>query len=131
MNEIDYSIIIPVYYNEGSIKKTYQLINDKVISKNINLNCEIIFVDDGSKDNSLRDILDLKKSHPELIKVIKFTRNFGQLSALLAGYKHAVGKCVINMAADLQDPPVLINEMLNYHFNHKPVRNITERPCIQ
>lgn len=119
MKEIDYSVIIPVYYNEGLIEKTFYAIKDKVITKNIDLNCEMIFIDDGSKDNSFKEILDLKEKYPDLIKVIKFTRNFGQVSAIIAGYKHAKGKCLINIAADLQDPPELINEMLDYHFRDK------------
>jgi len=116
MKEIDYSIIIPVYYNEGSIEKTFNILKEKVISKNKELNCELIFIDDGSKDNSFNEISALKEKYPDLIKVIKFTRNFGQVSAIYAGYQYAKGKCVINISADLQDPPELINEMINYHF---------------
>ncbi len=119
MKEIDYSIIIPVYYNEGTIEKTFNLLNERVISKNKNLNCELIFVDDGSKDNSFNEILELKEKHPNLIKAIKLTRNFGQASAMNAGYHHAKGKCMINISADLQDPPELINKMIQYHFTDK------------
>lgn len=116
MTEIDYSIIIPVYYNEGSIEKTFNIVNEKVISKNKELNCELIFIDDGSKDNSFNEIAALKEKYTDLIKVIKFTRNFGQVSAIYAGYQYARGKCLINISADLQDPPELINEMLSYHL---------------
>ena len=119
MKEIDYSIIIPVYYNEGSIEKTFNILKEKVISKNKELNCELIFIDDGSKDNSFNEISDLKEKYPDLIKVIKFTRNFGQVSAIYAGYQYAKGKCLINIAADLQDPPELINEMINYHLRDR------------
>jgi dolichol-phosphate mannosyltransferase len=115
MKQIDYSIIIPVYYNEGSIEKTFDILNKSVISKNTGLSCEIIFIDDGSKDNSLNEILRLKEKHPDLVKVIKFTRNFGQVQAIYAGYKYAQGRCLINISADLQDPPELINEMINCH----------------
>lgn len=116
MKQIDYSIIIPVYYNEGSIEKTFDILNKNVISKNTGLSCEIIFVDDGSKDNSLKEILELKEKHPALVKVIKFTRNFGQVPAIYAGYHFASGRCLINIAADLQDPPELINQMIDCHF---------------
>lgn len=119
MKEIDYSIIIPVYYNEGSIEKTFNLLKEKVISINKDLNCELIFVDDGSQDNSFKEILDLKDKYPDLIKAIKFTRNFGQVSAIYAGYQYAKGKCMINISADLQDPPELINEMIHYHLQDK------------
>ena len=116
MKQIDYSIIIPVYCNEGSIEKTFHIINEKVILRNTSLTCELIFVDDGSGDNSLKEILALKEKHPDLIKVIKFTRNFGQVSAIYAGYQYAQGRCLINISADLQDPPELINKMIDYHF---------------
>lgn len=119
MSEIDYSIIIPVYYNEGLIKKTFYALQEEVISKHKELTCELIFIDDGSKDNSLNEILSLKEKYPTLIKVIKFTRNFGQVHAIYAGYRHAKGKCLINISADLQDPPELINDMINYHFRDK------------
>ena len=116
MQKVDYSIIIPVYYNEGSIEKTFNALYEKVISANKDLTCELIFIDDGSKDNSFNEILKLKETHPDLVKIIKFTRNFGQVSAIAAGYQYAEGECLINISADLQDPPELINEMLNYYF---------------
>jgi dolichol-phosphate mannosyltransferase len=119
MKKIDYSIIIPVYYNEGSIEKTFNILKEKVISKNKELNCELIFIDDGSKDNSCNEILALKEKHPDLVKAIKFTRNFGQVSAIYAGYRYAKGKCLINISADLQDPPDLINRMITYHFKNE------------
>jgi glycosyltransferase involved in cell wall biosynthesis len=115
-NLIDYSIIVPVYFNEGSIVKTIDLINNTVIARNSLLIPEIIIVDDGSLDNSFKEIMLAKEQHNELLKVIKLTRNFGQLSAILAGYSIARGKCIINISADLQDPPELINQMLDAYF---------------
>ena len=117
MKEVDYSIIIPVYYNEGSIEKTFEILKEKVLSQNKELTCEVIFIDDGSKDNSFNEILNIKEKHPQLIKAIKFTRNFGQVAAIYAGYQYARGKCLVNISADLQDPPELINQMLDSHFN--------------
>ncbi len=114
---IDYSIIIPVYYNEGSLTKTVDILQQEVIAQNTNRSCEIIFIDDGSGDNSFQELLGLWQSNPDLIKVIKLSRNFGQLQAIMAGFKHASGKCIINISADLQDPPELINEMIHYHFH--------------
>ena len=118
-SEIDCSILIPVYCNELNINPTFDKIQEVVLKKNPNLKFEIVFVDDGSIDNSLKTLLDLKNKHNDLIKVIKFTRNFGQVNALYAGYFHAKGKCVVNISADLQDPPELINEMLNYYFKEE------------
>jgi dolichol-phosphate mannosyltransferase len=119
MKEIDYSIVIPVYYNEGLIEKTFNDLKEKVFSKNRELNCELIFVDDGSGDGSLNELLQLRKEYPGIVKVIKFTRNFGQLNAIYAGYKYAKGKCIITMSADGQDPADLINDMLKAHYDEK------------
>lgn len=113
---VDYSIVIPVYYNEGSLKKTFRLLRERVIEKNRDRTCEVIFVDDGSGDNSLQELLEIKEENPEVVKVIKFTRNFGQYFAKLAGHKAARGKCIVSISADLQDPPELINQMLRYFF---------------
>ena len=112
----DYSIVIPVYYNEGCLVKTMQSIRDEVISKNPELACEVIFVDDGSGDGSLDELLSIRKMYPETVKVIKLTRNFGQASAILAGYSQVRGKCVVTMSADGQDPADLINDMLHAYF---------------
>ena len=109
-NNIDYSIIIPVYFNEGSLALTFQNIKEKVINTNKDKSCEVIFIDDGSGDNSLNELFSLKKEYPNIIKIIKFTRNFGQPSAVLAGFKFAKGNYLIHISADLQDPPELINE---------------------
>lgn len=116
-HEVDYSIIIPVYFNEGCLQTTFTTIKQQVIDQNPGRRAELIFVDDGSRDNSLTELLELQHSNPELVKVIKFTRNFGQVQAILAGFRLAGGKCVINISADLQDPPELINEMLALHFD--------------
>ncbi len=118
-SEISCSIVIPVFCNELNIEPTFNKINDVVIKKNPHLKFEIIFVDDGSYDNSLEKLIELKKSHEGLVKIIKFTRNFGQVNAIYAGYSRAKGKCIVNISADLQDSPELINEMFKYHFEEK------------
>ena len=126
-NSVDYSIIIPVYFNEGSLKETFQKIKETVMDKNPELFGEIIFIDDGSGDDSLKELLEVREENPTLVKVIKFTRNFGQPSARLAGYQHAAGKCFIHITADLQDPPELINSMLHAHFKENYEIVIGER----
>ena len=85
---------------------------------------EIIFVDDGSSDDSYNQLRLLKKQHSDInCTIIKLTRNFGQGPAIFAGYQYAKGDCVLNLAADLQDPVDIINEMLKYYFeeNYKVV----------
>lgn len=113
---MDYSIIIPVYYNEGCLKPLMQSLTDVVFQKNPRYRGEIIFVDDGSGDNSLEELRQIQKDSTISTTVIQLTRNFGQASALLAGYRHAKGKCVITMSADGQEPPEVVNEMLRAFF---------------
>ena len=113
---VDYSIIIPVYQNEGSLNDVFHKLKDNVIDKNPQYSCEIIFIDDGSTDNSFQVLNNLYENYPELIVIVKLTRNFGTYPAIIAGYEKARGDCLINISADLQDPPALINEMLNSYF---------------
>ena len=115
----DFSIVIPVYQNEGSLNETFRSLKENVIDKNPQYSAEVIFVDDGSTDGSLACLMALKESYPELIVIMKLTRNFGTYPAIIAGYEKAVGKCVINVSADLQDPPELIHKMLQAHFINK------------
>jgi glycosyltransferase involved in cell wall biosynthesis len=105
------SIVIAVYHNEGAITKTYEKIDSVFESALIHDEYEIVFVDDGSKDGSLKEILNLREQDSR-IKVITFTRNFGQMAAMLAGFKEATGDAVINISADLQDPVELIPQMV-------------------
>ena len=112
----DYSIVIPVYFNEGCLEGTMKSIKEKVVAENPHLTYEVIFIDDGSGDNSLEEMLRVHRGNPQTVKVIKLTRNFGQVNALLAGFAHARGKCIIALSADGQDPPSLISEMLKAHF---------------
>lgn len=112
----DISIVIPVYYNAGTIALTFDKIYSSVIQQNPDLVFEVIFVDDGSKDDSLEEIMKKKGSFPKLIKIIKLTRNFGQPQAFQAGYSLSKGKCIVNISADLQDDPMLINKMIQAYF---------------
>jgi dolichol-phosphate mannosyltransferase len=105
------SFVVPVYHNEGAISKTHEKIKS-VFAKNLtHCEYEIVFVDDGSKDGSLNEILSLREGDPR-VKAITFTRNFGQMAAMLAGFKEATGDAIINISADLQDPVELIPQMV-------------------
>src|SRR5471030_126414 len=105
MDNIGYSIVIPVYNNEGCLVALMRSLNQGVFEANPNYRGEIIFVDDGSEDGSLQELRSIQTEFPVLMTIIKLTRNFGQAGALLAGYEQAKGKCVITMSADGQEPP--------------------------
>jgi dolichol-phosphate mannosyltransferase len=106
------SFVVAVYHNEGAISKTHEKIQSVFASDLPQHEYEIVFVDDGSKDGSLKEILNLREQDSR-VKVITFTRNFGQMAAMLAGFKEATGDAVINISADLQDPVELIPPMVN------------------
>ena len=109
------SIVIPVYQNEHTLGDLYKEIQETVINRNSDRKIEVIFVDDGSTDNSLKTLYKLKQQfHNDRIKIITLTRNFGQVPAIHAGYELSEGEYIVNISADLQDPPELINEMIQF-----------------
>ena len=114
---VNYSIVIPVYQNEGSLNDFFYKLKENVIDKNLKYSCEVIFIDDGSTDKSFEVLSELHNKYPELIVIVKLTRNFGTYPAIIAGYEKARGDCIINISADLQDPPELINQMLSSYFD--------------
>ncbi|UFT98882.1 glycosyltransferase family 2 protein [Radiobacillus kanasensis] len=103
------SIIVPCYEEEKVLKKFYN-ITTEILTQN-NYNYEIIFVNDGSKDNTKNIIKDLS-SNDKKVKFASFSRNFGKEAAMLAGLTFASGDAYIIMDADLQHPPSLIPEMV-------------------
>jgi len=102
MKNIDLSIVIPVYNEEDSLELLYNSIINNL--KNTNLNFEIIFIDDGSSDNSWNVIKTISKKKTNLSS-IKFRKNYGKSDALDAGFKASNGTYVLTMDADLQDDP--------------------------
>ncbi len=108
-----FSIIIPVYYNELNLPETIpQLLG---LSQQLtDYQLELVFVNDGSEDRSLDILLAFQSKNPEAIKVVNLTRNFGSMAAIQAGFTVATGDCVGMISADLQDPPELFFEMLEY-----------------
>ncbi|MDG2368799.1 MAG: glycosyltransferase family 2 protein, partial [Flavobacteriaceae bacterium] len=108
------SLIIPLFNEEDSLIELNKAII-KVVSS-MKIKYEIIYVDDGSTDNSWNIITQLCKSSTNL-KGIKFFRNYGKSQALCAGFDLAKGEVVITMDADLQDDPNEIPSMFNKIFN--------------
>lgn len=105
------SIIVAVYMNEGSLHKTYVELKGILEKELRNYRYEIIFVNDGSTDNSVGELKSIKDIDPN-VKIISFSRNFGQLYAILAGFEYATGDIVVNISADLQDPADIIPKMV-------------------
>ena len=104
------SFVIPVFRNEGSIFLTYEKAAN-LLSK-LSLEAEFIFVNDGSDDNSLEELISLHHKDVK-VKVISFSRNFGQVPAIIAGLKEVTGDAVVVMSADLQEPIELIEGMIS------------------
>ena len=108
----DLSIVVPVYNEEKSIRLMYDrlLASITVISSNF----EIIFVNDGSRDNSFLELVQLSKEDAR-VKYINFSRNFGHQIAVTAGLDKTKGDAVVIIDGDLQDPPEVIPEMYAKH----------------
>jgi glycosyltransferase involved in cell wall biosynthesis len=111
------SIVVPVYFNEQSLAPLFERIQEletKLLARSIQL--ELIFVDDGSGDDSLQELFKIKEQRP-LTKIVKLTRNFGAVHASKTGFKYVTGDCFVVLAADLQDPPELVLEMTDHWLN--------------
>ena len=104
------SIIVPCYNEEETINIFHKEMEKN--KKKIGLELEYIFVDDGSKDNTLNILKKLYNKNKGNIKYISFSRNFGKEAAMLAGLKKSTGDLVTIMDVDLQDPPEIIPEMV-------------------
>ena len=100
------SIVVPCYNIEKYIERCINSIINQTYK-----NLEIIAVNDGSKDNTLKEIKELRKKDPEHVHFVSFSRNFGKESALYAGLQAATGDYVVVMDVDLQDPPKFLPQM--------------------
>ena len=108
-----HSVVVPVYFNQDSLLPLFDAlcaVEAQLTARNVEL--ELIFVDDGSRDASLERLLEIKRRRPGT-RIIKLTRNFGTVHALRTGLRFVSGDSVAFLAADLQDPPELIVEMVD------------------
>ena len=105
------TILIPCYNEEQSLPLLYQELSS-LIDRHQAYDWEILFVNDGSKDNTIHLIKQLS-NQDNRIAYVDLSRNFGKEAAMLAGFDYATGDCMVIMDADLQDPPHLLPEMLN------------------
>ena len=108
-SKIDLSVIIPIYNEEMNLVP----MNNRIIAalSPLGIQYEIVYVNDGSKDNSLPIIMGLSEENAS-VKYIDFSRNFGHQIAISAGLEHAMGERIVIMDGDGQDPPELIPDLL-------------------
>ena len=107
---MDLSVVIPVFNEEESVKHLYAAVTKALVD--LKRPYEILLVDDGSKDDTYKNALALARSDSRL-KIIKLIRNYGQTTALHAGFQNAKGKVIVTMDGDLQNDPEDIPVMLS------------------
>lgn len=105
------SIIFPVYQNYENLPDLLDEIKDFLIRVD-EYELELIFVDDGSTDNSFNQLLKIKKNLGSKVKLIKLNENFGQFPAVICGWDHATGDLIGNISSDQQDPLITFKKML-------------------
>lgn len=103
------SVIIPIYNERESVSELYTALRAEL--KQLDVDSEIIFVDDGSRDGTDRILSDLQEQDAS-ITIIQFRRNFGKAAALSAGFQMARGEVIVTMDADLQDQPSEMHRLL-------------------
>lgn len=103
------TIVVPFYNEEENIELLYNGLSN--VLKNLNRQYNIIFVDDGSTDNTFNNMMKVREKDKN-VKIIKFRKNFGQTAALKAGFDHAEGNIVISMDGDLQNDPADIPKLI-------------------
>ena len=106
------SILIPAYNEEEVLYTLYDRL-ENVINKLNNYEFEVLLINDGSKDNTLNILRELRKRDKRMC-YINLSRTYGKETAMIAGLDYVTGDCCIILDADLQDPPELIEEMLKY-----------------
>ena len=113
IQKIEISVVIPTYNEEKNVAELAgRLIR---VLDDYGKPYEIVFVDDGSKDKSYQVLKDVRKANPR-VKIIHFSRNFGQHAALAAGFEHAQGQAVVTVDADQQNPPEEIPKLLEKFY---------------
>lgn len=108
-SDIDISVVVPLYCEESNIDYLFERL-ERVLD-DLGLSYEIVCVDDGSHDDTLKGLGDHHRRNPR-IKVVALSRNFGKELALTAGIDYAVGAAVVPIDADLQDPPELVGALV-------------------
>ncbi|MGB3810876.1 MAG: glycosyltransferase [Parvibaculum sp.] len=104
------SIVIPVYNEAQNLPLLFDRLT--AVADKIGRRVEIVFTDDGSKDNSLAILKGFVEKRPDIIRVVEFDRNYGQHMAVMAGLETARGEIIVTLDADLQNPPEEIPKLI-------------------
>ncbi|MCE9650778.1 MAG: glycosyltransferase [Parvibaculum sp.] len=104
------SIVIPVYNESANLPLLFERLT--AVADKMGRRVEIVFTDDGSKDNSLAILKTFVEKRPDLIRVVEFDRNYGQHMAVMAGFETARGEIIVTLDADLQNPPEEIPKLI-------------------
>lgn len=107
---LDVSVVVPVYRSEATLPDLVDRLT--AVLKQTGLRYEIVFVDDGSPDDSWQVLTDLQAKSPHAIVAVQLMRNFGQHNAIMCGLRHARGRLIVTMDDDLQNPPEEIPKLL-------------------
>lgn len=111
------SVVIPVYNEEACLESLYSRLT--AVCDSLNKSYEILFTNDGSRDRSSEILADFHKRRPNQIRVIEFNGNFGQHMAIMAAFERVRGEVIVNMDADMQNPPEEIPKLLaEYEKGH-------------
>lgn len=106
--------VVPCYNEQDNVKDFYdEFIKNEEFFKSKDIEFELLFVDDGSQDNTVDNVKELRKSDAR-VHLISFSRNFGKEAAIYAGLQKSKGDYVVFLDADLQDPPSLLPSMFGY-----------------
>lgn len=108
--KLDISIVVPAMNEEQNVRLLFDALSQQL--KGLGKSYEIIFIDDGSTDNTFEVLKQLHADNPGIVRVIRFRRNFSKTPALVAGFSRCRGEIIFTMDADLQDDPVEIPRFL-------------------
>jgi len=110
------TLVIPCYNEEENVDKMYAAIEEAFLGKEMDL--ELVYVNDGSRDNTLQKLKGLLSKSDFQIKIVDFSRNFGKEAAIYAGLKQSTGDYTALIDGDLQQPPALVAEMVAFLEAH-------------
>ena len=119
------SIVIPVRNESANINELYRRLED--VLDGLAISYEIVFVDDGSEDDTCGQVCKLIEQHRGRVRLVRLSRNFGHQPALRAGLDHALGKAIVTMDGDLQHPPEVIPQLLDrWREGHQVVYTVRQ-----